>query len=168
MRLRRKMMLAFGGTLAAAGLVLTAALPATADPLPLAFQIRGGHLGGSDACATAGSSGVTQQVCNALDLNQKWIYNPLTQQLTSGNVAALGKCLSADGADNVILQTCDASNASQRWERRSFTDRYWGPAETLWNIGRDHATARTYDAYALLTGPFLPQVGTSDYDFPLL
>jgi Ricin-type beta-trefoil lectin domain len=155
----------------AGGLAGALAVPgrAQADPLPLAFKIQGGHLGGANVCATTTSAtAVTQQVCAAANLAQRWTWNPVTQQISNANPATQGKCLSVNSSNVVYMQNCDVNLADQRWERRHASDIHSGPFEVLWNIGRDHAFYRGADNYRVETGFFLPAYGQADFTFPLL
>ncbi|MFJ5590771.1 hypothetical protein ACIQCG_13555 [Streptomyces noursei] len=110
------------------------ALPAStahAEGLPLASSIRNVESGG---CVTAQNASyrdgdfsvpyaVTMENCKASDLlRQKWIYDPLTQQISSAAYPA--RCITNRAGfytnyllSALVLDPCDPKNESQKWGR---------------------------------------------------
>ncbi|MFE7608807.1 hypothetical protein [Streptomyces celluloflavus] len=117
-----------------AALTAAVALPAStaqAAGMPLASSINNVAAGG---CVTAQDAnyhdgkyavpyGVTLENCKAGDLlRQKWVYNPLTKQLSSAAYPA--RCITDKAGlytntdyHVLVLEPCNATNVDQRWER---------------------------------------------------
>ncbi|WP_027343132.1 RICIN domain-containing protein [Hamadaea tsunoensis] len=97
--------------------------PAQADPLPLTFQIRSvpyGKCAGTDVNPPYPMVG---RSCDPTSLDQRWVYDPLTQQITNGRLSTLGRCLSFENSDGTGLLkylqmvACDAADVTQKWSR---------------------------------------------------
>lgn len=108
------------------GAVLTtvvSAAPAQASPPPPIFQIENLDLtsfNGYRTCAYATSTNrVRTESCSLASLSQRFIYNPLTSQITSGRASTLGRCLDVVSSGVSLyaqFMPCDTSDPNQKWE----------------------------------------------------
>lgn len=95
------------------------AASAGAAGLPLVFQIRADDTGSCAALDGSMPFYVRSAPCSVTSLSQRWVYVGVSNQISSAQLTATGRCLSLDVAPNSLnrlrMDVCDSSLPQQRW-----------------------------------------------------